>query len=38
MGGAVLFMCSKDGGYMNGNVLITDGGGLSIIEGDATRD
>lgn len=28
--GAILFLCSRAGGYLNGNVLLTDGGRLSI--------
>ncbi|KAF2264677.1 NAD(P)-binding protein [Lojkania enalia] len=31
MAGAILFLASKAGAYVNGNVLITDGGRLSII-------
>ncbi|KAI1086276.1 NAD(P)-binding protein [Rostrohypoxylon terebratum] len=31
MSGAILFMVSKAGAYLNGNVLVTDGGRLSIM-------
>lgn len=31
MGGAVLFLTSRAGGYINGNVLLTDGGRLGIL-------
>lgn len=31
MAGAILFLVSRAGAYINGNVLITDGGRLSII-------
>lgn len=31
MAGAVLFLCSRAGGYLNGSVLLTDGGGLSVL-------
>lgn len=31
MAGAILYMTSKAGGYLNGNVLVTDGGRLSIV-------
>jgi NAD(P)-dependent dehydrogenase (short-subunit alcohol dehydrogenase family) len=30
MAGAILFLASRAGGYINGNVLLTDGGRLSI--------
>lgn len=30
IGGIVLFLTGKVGGYLNGNVLVTDGGRLSI--------
>ncbi|KAF2827921.1 short chain dehydrogenase/reductase family [Ophiobolus disseminans] len=30
-GGALLFMCSRAGAYINGNVLISDGGRMSIV-------
>ncbi|ORY15285.1 hypothetical protein BCR34DRAFT_622931 [Clohesyomyces aquaticus] len=32
-GGALLFLCSRAGAYINGNVLISDGGRLSIVPG-----
>lgn len=31
MAGTILYMCSLAGGYCNGNVVITDGGRLSIM-------
>lgn len=31
MGGVVLFIAGKAGGYMNGCVVVTDGGRLSIM-------
>ncbi|KAI4615275.1 hypothetical protein J4E83_007002 [Alternaria metachromatica] len=31
MAGAILFLTSRAGGYVNGNVLLTDGGRLSIL-------
>jgi NAD(P)-dependent dehydrogenase (short-subunit alcohol dehydrogenase family) len=31
MAGAVLYMCSKAGAYLNGNVLIVDGGRVSVM-------
>ncbi|KAF2818626.1 NAD(P)-binding protein [Ophiobolus disseminans] len=33
MAGAILFLASRAGGYINGNVLLTDGGRLSIQPG-----
>ncbi|KAF2468937.1 NAD(P)-binding protein [Lindgomyces ingoldianus] len=30
-GGALLFLCSRAGAYINGNVLISDGGRMSIV-------
>lgn len=30
MGGAILFMASRAGAYLNGSVTVTDGGKLSI--------
>lgn len=30
MAGAILYMTSQAGGYCNGNVLVTDGGRLSM--------
>ena len=31
MAGAILFLVGKAGAYVNGNVLVTDGGRLSVI-------
>jgi NAD(P)-dependent dehydrogenase (short-subunit alcohol dehydrogenase family) len=31
MAGVILFLASRAGGYVNGNVLLTDGGRLSIL-------
>jgi NAD(P)-dependent dehydrogenase (short-subunit alcohol dehydrogenase family) len=31
MAGAILFLASRAGGYVNGNVLLTDGGRLSVL-------
>lgn len=31
MAGAILFLCSRAGGYVNGNILVTDGGRLSVM-------
>ncbi|KUJ15155.1 short-chain dehydrogenase/reductase [Mollisia scopiformis] len=31
MGGAILFLTSRAGGYLNGNVLVTDGGRLGVV-------
>jgi NAD(P)-dependent dehydrogenase (short-subunit alcohol dehydrogenase family) len=33
MAGAILFLTSAAGGFVNGNVLLTDGGRLSILPG-----
>ena len=30
LAGAILFLASRAGGYINGNVLLTDGGRVSI--------
>lgn len=31
MAGAILFLTSRAGGYLNGNVLVTDGGRLGVV-------
>ena len=31
MAGVTLFMCSRAGAYLNGNVLVSDGGRLSVM-------
>ena len=31
MAGAILFLTSRAGAYLNGNVIVTDGGRLSIV-------
>jgi NAD(P)-dependent dehydrogenase (short-subunit alcohol dehydrogenase family) len=31
MAGAILFLTSRAGAYINGNVLLTDGGRLSVL-------
>lgn len=31
MAGAILFLTSRAGGYLNGNVLVTDGGRLGLV-------
>lgn len=33
MAGVILFLASRAGGYINGNVLLTDGGRLGILPG-----
>jgi NAD(P)-dependent dehydrogenase (short-subunit alcohol dehydrogenase family) len=31
MAGVILFLCSRVGGYLNGNVVVTDGGRLAVV-------
>ena len=31
MAGAILYLTSKAGAYLNGNVIVTDGGRLSVL-------
>lgn len=31
MAGVILWLCSRAGGYINGNVVVTDGGRLSVV-------
>ncbi len=33
MAGAVLYLASQAGGFLNGNVLLTDGGRLAVMPG-----
>jgi NAD(P)-dependent dehydrogenase (short-subunit alcohol dehydrogenase family) len=33
MAGAILFLAGRAGSYINGNVLLTDGGRLSVLPG-----
>lgn len=33
MGGAILWLCSRAGGYINGMVLVTDGGRMGVVPG-----
>lgn len=33
MGGTILYMASRAGGYLNGTILMLDGGRLNVIPG-----